>query len=102
MTLIQDMQVVNPTPNFCQICRSSFDSYIEHIADRTHSRTLTQKQGNKWILETCNTVVRRKKQIRKVEKETTEEEKISRKEEKVGKRQPRSMTRVKKKAPSAN
>jgi hypothetical protein len=99
--LIQEMQVANPSPNFCQICRCSFDSYVEHIADRTHSRSLAQKQGNKWILEICNAVARKDKQIRKVEKETNEEDRGSPKEEKATKRQPRGMTRVKKKTTSA-
>lgn len=95
------MHVVNPSPNFCQICRCSYDSYIEHIADRKHSRTLAQKPGNKWILETCSDVARRDERIRKMEKETKEEDRGSRKEEKAGKRQPRGMKRVQRKLPPA-
>jgi hypothetical protein len=53
--------VVRPTPNFCQICRSSYECYVQHIAERNHARALAQRQSNRWILEICKAMARREK-----------------------------------------
>lgn len=79
--------MVNPNPNFCQICRHSYEDYSEHIREKNHGRALAQTQGNRWILETCAAMGRKEKLIKKEGKG------------RASKTQPRGMTRVKKKDP---
>ena len=57
---------MNPLNKFCQLCRSNFDFYDQHIKDKTHIKTMLKSLGNKYLHDLCQSFNLKHKNIKKL------------------------------------
>lgn len=61
--------MIQPNFNFCQICKISYEDYHLHIKEKQHLKTSSQTLGDKYIKDTCKSLLKKEKKIVKLEKE---------------------------------
>ena len=62
------LNMVNPTFNFCQVCKASYDDYLSHINDKIHKKLMNQTTGNEYITDICKSMLHKEKMIKKQQK----------------------------------
>jgi hypothetical protein len=50
---MQDMRQVQPSSDFCQVCRVPYADYFGHIAEPSHSKLLRQSIADRYINQLC-------------------------------------------------
>ena len=63
--ITKELYLPQPSQNFCQICRSEFENYHQHLISRFHLNFMRKSKGNKWIGEACRSLLKGSRQKKK-------------------------------------
>lgn len=45
------LSLVSPNSNYCQVCKTSFESYIDHIKEELHEKNIKACMANDYIMD---------------------------------------------------